>query len=129
MAALLCLLARIFQAEAHAFGVQVPKLTLMVGGSFGAGNYGMCGRAYGPEFLFSWPNARISVMGGDQAAGVLAQVCQSPWGFHQGFRVWSSCPCTRIRAMGGGQAAGVLAQAHWSPRNLSDPAASVTLIS
>ena len=58
--------------------VQVPKLTLMVGGSFGAGNYGMCGRAYGPEFLFSWPNARISVMGGDQAAGVLAQARQSP---------------------------------------------------
>ena len=53
---------------------QVPKLTLMVGGSFGAGNYGMCGRAYSPEFLFAWPNARISVMGGDQAAGVLAQV-------------------------------------------------------
>ncbi len=52
----------------------MPKLTLMVGGSFGAGNYGMCGRAYSPEFLFAWPNARISVMGGDQAAGVLAQV-------------------------------------------------------
>ena len=55
--------------------VQVPKLTLMVGGSYGAGNYGMCGRAYSPDFLFTWPNARISVMGGDQAAGVLAQVC------------------------------------------------------
>ena len=52
----------------------VPKLTLIVGGSFGAGNYGMCGRAYGPRFLFSWPNARISVMGGEQAASVLATV-------------------------------------------------------
>ena len=50
----------------------VPKITLMVGGSFGAGNYGMAGRAYGPRFLFTWPNARISVMGGEQAASVLA---------------------------------------------------------
>jgi 3-methylcrotonyl-CoA carboxylase beta subunit len=53
---------------------QVPKITLIVGGSFGAGNYGMCGRAYGPRFLFAWPNARISVMGGEQAASVLATV-------------------------------------------------------
>ncbi|MBM3487351.1 MAG: methylcrotonoyl-CoA carboxylase [Alphaproteobacteria bacterium] len=52
----------------------VPKLTVIVGGSFGAGNYGMCGRAYGPRFLFMWPNARISVMGGEQAANVLAQI-------------------------------------------------------
>jgi 3-methylcrotonyl-CoA carboxylase beta subunit len=52
----------------------VPKLTLVVGGSFGAGNYGMCGRAYSPNFLYMWPNARIGVMGGDQAANVLAQV-------------------------------------------------------
>ncbi|MCC6335654.1 MAG: methylcrotonoyl-CoA carboxylase [Myxococcales bacterium] len=52
----------------------VPKLTLIIGGSFGAGNYGMCGRAYGPRFLFMWPNARISVMGGEQAASVLATV-------------------------------------------------------
>jgi 3-methylcrotonyl-CoA carboxylase beta subunit len=51
---------------------QVPKLTVIIGGSFGAGNYGMCGRAYSPRFLFSWPNARISVMGGEQAASVLA---------------------------------------------------------
>jgi len=50
----------------------VPKVTLLIGGSFGAGNYGMCGRAYQPRFLWSWPNARISVMGGFQAAGVLA---------------------------------------------------------
>jgi len=52
----------------------VPKFTVLIGGSFGAGNYGMCGRAYDPRFLFMWPNARISVMGGEQAAGVLAQV-------------------------------------------------------
>jgi 3-methylcrotonyl-CoA carboxylase beta subunit len=51
---------------------KVPKLTLIIGGSFGAGNYGMCGRAYDPRFLFTWPNARISVMGGEQAASVLA---------------------------------------------------------
>ena len=53
---------------------QVPKITVIIGGSFGAGNYGMCGRAYGPRFLFMWPNARISVMGGEQAASVLATV-------------------------------------------------------
>lgn len=53
---------------------QVPKLTVLIGGSFGAGNYGMCGRAYDPRFLFTWPNARISVMGGEQAASVLATV-------------------------------------------------------
>jgi 3-methylcrotonyl-CoA carboxylase beta subunit len=52
----------------------VPKITVLIGGSFGAGNYGMCGRAYGPRFLFSWPNSRISVMGGEQAASVLATV-------------------------------------------------------
>ncbi|HXT78202.1 MAG TPA: carboxyl transferase domain-containing protein [Acetobacteraceae bacterium] len=52
----------------------VPKITLIIGGSYGAGNYGMCGRAYDPRFLFMWPNARISVMGGEQAAGVLATV-------------------------------------------------------
>ncbi|AZI35437.1 putative acyl-CoA carboxylase beta chain [Caenibius tardaugens NBRC 16725] len=52
----------------------VPKITLLIGGSFGAGNYGMCGRAYNPRFLFTWPNARISVMGGEQAASVLATV-------------------------------------------------------
>jgi len=53
---------------------KVPKITMLVGGSFGAGNYGMCGRAYGPRFLWTWPNSRISVMGGEQAAGVLATV-------------------------------------------------------
>jgi 3-methylcrotonyl-CoA carboxylase beta subunit len=53
---------------------RVPKLTVIIGGSFGAGNYAMCGRAYDPRFLWMWPNARISVMGGEQAASVLAQL-------------------------------------------------------
>jgi 3-methylcrotonyl-CoA carboxylase beta subunit len=61
----------------------VPKVTLLIGGSFGAGNYGMCGRAYSPRFLFSWPNARISVMGGEQAASVLATV-------HKDAESWSA---------------------------------------
>lgn len=56
--------------------VKVPKFTIIIGGSFGAGNYGMCGRAFGPRFLFMWPNSRISVMGGEQAANVLATVKQ-----------------------------------------------------
>ncbi|HET6508116.1 MAG TPA: carboxyl transferase domain-containing protein [Baekduia sp.] len=55
---------------------RVPKITMIVGGSFGAGNYGMCGRAYSPRFLFMWPNARISVMGGEQAATVMTEVGQ-----------------------------------------------------
>src|SRR3954447_26631390 len=59
---------------------RVPKLTVVIGGSFGAGNYGMCGRAYGPRFLFMWPNARISVMGGEQAATVMAEVGQPETG-------------------------------------------------
>ena len=54
--------------------IDVPRITFMTGASFGAGNYGMCGRAYDPRFLFMWPNARISVMGGEQAASVLAQL-------------------------------------------------------
>jgi 3-methylcrotonyl-CoA carboxylase beta subunit len=52
----------------------VPKITLIIGSSYGAGNYGMCGRAFGPRFLYMWPNAKISVMGGEQAANVLASV-------------------------------------------------------
>lgn len=63
--------AKMVQAVANA---SVPKLTLVVGGSYGAGNYGMCGRAYSPRFLFTWPNSRISVMGGEQAAQVLLVV-------------------------------------------------------
>lgn len=54
----------------------VPKITVIIGGSYGAGNYGMCGRAYSPRFLYMWPNARISVMGGEQAANVLATVAR-----------------------------------------------------
>eukprot|EP00730_Choanoeca_flexa_P004388 TRINITY_DN11679_c2_g1_i4.p2 TRINITY_DN11679_c2_g1~~TRINITY_DN11679_c2_g1_i4.p2 ORF type:complete len:567 (+),score=132.76 TRINITY_DN11679_c2_g1_i4:4041-5741(+) len=56
---------------------KVPKLTVVIGGSFGAGNYGMCGRAYSPRFMYMWPNARISVMGGEQAAGVLSTIKQA----------------------------------------------------
>ncbi len=63
--------AKMVTAVANA---KVPKLTVIVGGSFGAGNYAMCGRAYDPRFLWSWPNARISVMGGEQAANVLAEI-------------------------------------------------------
>ena len=66
----------------------VPKLTMIIGGSFGAGNYGMCGRAYSPRFLWMWPNARISVMGGDQAAGVLATVKRD--GIEAKGGVWST---------------------------------------
>jgi 3-methylcrotonyl-CoA carboxylase beta subunit len=66
---------------------QVPKITLIVGGSYGAGNYGMCGRAYGPRFLFMWPNARISVMGGEQAASVLATVKRD--NIEAGGKTWS----------------------------------------
>ena len=66
--------AKMVHAVANA---EVPKVTVVIGGSFGAGNYGMCGRAYQPRFLFMWPNARISVMGGEQAASVLATVKQA----------------------------------------------------
>ncbi len=65
--------AKMVHAVANA---SVPKLTVVIGGSFGAGNYGMCGRAYGPRFLWMWPNSRISVMGGEQAANVLLTVKQ-----------------------------------------------------
>ena len=67
---------------------QVPKFTVIIGGSFGAGNYGMCGRAYGPRFLWMWPNARISVMGGEQAANVLAQVRRD--GLERQGKAWSA---------------------------------------
>lgn len=68
--------------------VDVPKFTVIIGGSFGAGNYGMCGRAYSPRFLWMWPNARISVMGGEQAAGVLTTVRQ------EGLRASGKSPMT-----------------------------------
>jgi 3-methylcrotonyl-CoA carboxylase beta subunit len=66
----------------------VPKFTVIIGGSFGAGNYGMCGRAYSPRFLWMWPNARISVMGGEQAASVLATVRRD--GIEAQGRQWSA---------------------------------------
>jgi acetyl-CoA carboxylase carboxyltransferase component len=65
--------AKMVHAVANA---NVPKFTVVIGGSFGAGNYGMCGRAYNPRFLWMWPNSRISVMGGEQAANVLATIKQ-----------------------------------------------------
>ena len=67
---------------------KVPKFTVVIGGSFGAGNYGMCGRAYSPRFLWMWPNARISVMGGEQAAGVLATVKRD--GIEAAGKTWSA---------------------------------------
>jgi len=67
---------------------KVPKFTVIIGGSFGAGNYGMCGRAYSPRFLWMWPNARISVMGGEQAAGVLATVKRD--GIEAAGKSWSA---------------------------------------
>jgi 3-methylcrotonyl-CoA carboxylase beta subunit len=67
--------------------VGVPKFTMLIGGSFGAGNYGMCGRAYSPRFLWTWPNAKISVMGGEQAASVLATVKRD--GLEAAGKTWS----------------------------------------
>jgi 3-methylcrotonyl-CoA carboxylase beta subunit len=65
----------------------VPKITMLIGGSYGAGNYGMCGRAYSPRFLWTWPNSRIAVMGGEQAAGVLATVKRA--GLERKGETWS----------------------------------------
>src|SRR5579872_6977060 len=70
---------------------EVPKFTVLIGGSFGAGNYGMCGRAYSPRFMFSWPNSRISVMGGEQAASVLATV-------HRDAEKWSPQEAEKFKA-------------------------------
>ncbi|KAI9502650.1 propionyl-CoA carboxylase [Coemansia spiralis] len=75
---------------------QVPKLTVLIGGSFGAGNYGMCGRAYSPRFLWMWPNARISVMGGEQAANVLAQVKRD--GMQQRDQQWAAADEAAFKA-------------------------------
>jgi len=75
---------------------QVPKFTVIIGGSFGAGNYGMCGRAFGPRFLWMWPNARISVMGGEQAASVLATVKRE--GMEQRGEKWSAEEEEQFRA-------------------------------
>uniref|UniRef100_A0A182IU36 Probable methylcrotonoyl-CoA carboxylase beta chain, mitochondrial n=1 Tax=Anopheles atroparvus TaxID=41427 RepID=A0A182IU36_ANOAO len=74
----------------------VPKLTLIIGGSYGAGNYGMCGRAYSPRFLYMWPNSRISVMGGSQAAGVLAQITEEQ--YRRTGREWTEEIGDRIKA-------------------------------
>ena len=65
--------SKMIQAVTNA---SVPKITLQIGGSFGAGHYGMCGRSFGPRFVFSWPSARVAVMGGEQAAKVMAIVAQ-----------------------------------------------------
>ena len=70
---------------------EVPKFTVLIGGSFGAGNYGMCGRAYSPRFLFTWPNSRIGVMGGEQAASVLATV-------HRNAETWSAQDAEAFKA-------------------------------
>ncbi len=70
---------------------EVPKFTVLIGGSFGAGNYGMCGRAYSPRFLFTWPNSRIGVMGGEQAASVLATV-------HRDAETWSADDAEAFKA-------------------------------
>lgn len=74
---------------------KVPKITVLIGGSFGAGNYGMCGRAYDPRFLYMWPNAKISVMGGDQAASVLSQVRED--GLKRAGKEWAEEDKTRFQ--------------------------------
>jgi 3-methylcrotonyl-CoA carboxylase beta subunit len=66
----------------------VPKITCVIGGSFGAGNYAMCGRGYSPNFMFMWPNSRISVMGGEQAAGVLSTIKRD--GMERNGQEWSA---------------------------------------
>jgi 3-methylcrotonyl-CoA carboxylase beta subunit len=75
---------------------EVPKFTIIIGGSFGAGNYGMCGRAFGPRFLFTWPNSRISVMGGEQAASVLATIRRD--GIEGRGETWSAKDETAFKA-------------------------------
>jgi geranyl-CoA carboxylase beta subunit len=68
--------SKMIQAVANA---TVPQITIVMGGSFGAGNYGMCGRGFGPDFIFAWPNSRTSVMGGEQAAGVMEIITREKW--------------------------------------------------
>ncbi|CAG9812372.1 unnamed protein product [Chironomus riparius] len=75
---------------------RVPKLTLIIGGSYGAGNYGMCGRAYSPRFLYMWPNSKIAVMGGAQAAGVLAQITEDQ--FKRAGKEWTQEIADKIKA-------------------------------
>ena len=81
---------------------RVPKLTVVIGGSFGAGNYGMCGRAYAPRFLFMWPGARISVMGGEQAATVMREVGQAEAGEQSARAIRAPGPCRAIRPRASG---------------------------
>lgn len=85
--------AKLVMAVANA---QVPKFTMIIGGSFGAGNYGMCGRAFSPRLLWMWPNARISVMGGEQAASVLATVKRD--GFDAAGKPWSAAEEAAFKA-------------------------------
>ena len=85
--------AKMVMAVANA---AVPKLTVIIGGSFGAGNYGMCGRAFNPRFLWMWPSARISVMGGEQAATVLALVKRD--GIERDDGAWSADEEAAFRA-------------------------------
>jgi geranyl-CoA carboxylase beta subunit len=68
--------SKMIQAVANA---SVPQITVVMGGSFGAGNYGMCGRGFGPDFIFAWPNSRTSVMGGEQAAKVMSIITRDKW--------------------------------------------------
>jgi geranyl-CoA carboxylase beta subunit len=68
--------SKMIQAVANA---TVPQITLVMGGSFGAGNYGMCGRGFGPHFIFAWPNSRTAVMGGEQAAKVMSIITREKW--------------------------------------------------
>jgi 3-methylcrotonyl-CoA carboxylase beta subunit len=75
---------------------RVPKFTVIIGGSFGAGNYGMCGRAFNPRFLWMWPNARISVMGGEQAAGVMATVTKAK--MERDGKKWSAADEEKLKA-------------------------------
>ena len=102
----------------------VPKLTVVIGGSFGAGNYGMCGRAYDPRFLWMWPNARISVMGGEQAASVLASVRRD--GIEAGGGEWSAADeeefKTPIRAQYAHQGSAYYSTARLWDDGLIDPA-------
>ena len=68
--------SKMIQAVANA---TVPQITIVMGGSFGAGNYGMCGRGFGPHFIFAWPNSRTAVMGGEQAAKVMSVITREKW--------------------------------------------------
>jgi 3-methylcrotonyl-CoA carboxylase beta subunit len=99
---------------------RVPKLTVIIGGSYGAGNYGMCGRAYGPRLMWTWPNARIAVMGGEQAAGVLARVRGTGHGGEKGGATFKDA----IRAQYEHQSHAYYASARLWDDGVIDPAAT-----